>query len=65
MRQKSKLSEDLRSEFDRCKLTVNKRRFISLFDMVLKAKNESIAICTRESRRSNNRNDVKLTKLYL
>jgi hypothetical protein len=44
---------------------VNNRRLISSFDIVLNAKNDSIAICTRGSRRLNNRNDVKLTKLYL
>lgn len=43
------------------KLTVNSRRLTSLFDIVLNAKNDSIAIITRESRRLNNRKAVKLT----
>jgi len=39
----------------RCLFTVNNRRLLSLFDNVLKTKNDSIAICTRASRRLNKR----------
>ena len=52
---RSKLGRSMVRSLNYKYLTVNNRRLISLFDIVLNAKNDSIAICTRGSRRLNKR----------